>query len=126
MKKLFLLLFTTLLFVGCSTDDDTIYDYIGTWSGTYEGADKGTWNIVVASDGKVTGTMHSEDNQENYYISGRLSDSGDLNAVVGTPEDGEFKGTLNRKDKNGNGNWRNSIPTPIRTGTWKGEKSKKK
>ena len=121
MKKLFFLLLTAFLFIGCSSDEDTIYDYIGTWSGTYEGSDKGTWNIVVASDGKVTGTMHSDVNTENYKISGNLSESGDLNAVVGLPSDGEFKGSLTR-DKKGSGNWTNSVPTPDRSGSWTGEK----
>ncbi|EJL68244.1 hypothetical protein [Chryseobacterium populi] len=123
MKKLFLLLLTTFLLIGCSSDDETIYDYIGTWSGTYEGSDKGVWNIVVATDGKVTGTMHSDMNDENYNISGFLDDSGELNASLGLPADGEFRGTLNT-DKKGNGNWSNAVPTPTRSGTWSGEKDK--
>ena len=121
MKKLFLLLLTAFLFIGCSSSDDTIYDYIGTWSGKYTGSDDGTWNLVVASDGKVTGTMHSTVNDENYNISGNLTETGDLTAVVGLPDDGEFKGTLSR-EKNGNGSWSNAVPTPARSGTWTGEK----
>ncbi|MDR6525286.1 hypothetical protein J2787_000656 [Chryseobacterium rhizosphaerae] len=121
MKKLFLLLLTAFLFIGCSSDDDTIYDYIGTWSGTYEGSDKGVWNIVVDNAGKVTGTMHSDVNNENYNISGNLSTSGDLTAVVGLPSKGDFRGTLNT-DKKGNGNWSNSLSTPAKSGSWKGEK----
>lgn len=121
MKKFFLLLLMTFISIGCSSDDETIYDYIGTWSGTYEGSDKGIWNIVVASDGKVKGTMHSDVNNENYNISGNLSTSGELNASIGLPSDGDFRGTLTT-DKTGNGNWSNAVPTPTRTGTWKGEK----
>ncbi len=45
MKKLFLLFVTTFLLIGCTADDDTIYDYIGTWSGKYTGSDKGVWNL---------------------------------------------------------------------------------
>lgn len=123
MKKLFLLLFTAFLFVGCSSDEDTIYDFIGTWSGTYEGTEKGNWNIVVGGDGKVTGTMHSDQTNENYHISGNLSNSGDLNASIGAPADGEFKGTLTRENT-ASGNWTNSVPTPVRTGSWKGGKNK--
>lgn len=125
MKKLFLLLFSAFLFMGCSKDDDTIYDFIGTWSGTYEGTEKGDWNIVVATDGKVTGTLHSDTTTENYYISGHLSESGDLNATVGSSQDGEFKGTLNREDKKAVGTWTNAVPTPVRSGTWKGAKTSK-
>ncbi|MCC3215934.1 MULTISPECIES: hypothetical protein [unclassified Chryseobacterium] len=121
MKKLFLLLFTAFLFIGCSSDDDTIYDYVGTWSGSYEGGDKGVWNFVVDESGKVVGTMHSDVNNENYNISGNLSETGDLNATVGLPSKGEFRGTLST-DKKGNGNWSNSLPTPSISGTWKGEK----
>lgn len=125
MKKLFLLLLTAFLFTGCSKDDDTIYDFIGTWAGTYEGTEKGDWNIVVATDGKVTGTMHSDQTTENYYISGYLSESGELNATIGAPEDGEFKGTLTREDKKGNGTWTNAVPATVRSGTWKGAKTSK-
>lgn len=121
MKKLFLLLLTAFLFIGCSSDDDTIYDYVGTWSGSYDGNDKGVWNFVVDESGKVVGTMHSDVNNENYSITGNLSETGDLNARVGLPSQGDFKGTLTT-EKKGNGNWSNSIPTPAKSGTWKGEK----
>ncbi|WP_426478519.1 hypothetical protein ACP3T3_03375 [Chryseobacterium sp. CBSDS_008] len=122
MKKLFLLLLTAFVFIGCSSDDDTIYDYVGTWSGSYEGNDKGVWNFVVDESGKVVGTMHSDVNNENYNISGNLSETGDLNATLGLPSKGEFRGTLSSTDKKGNGNWSNSLPTPAKSGTWKGEK----
>ncbi|MFZ4928499.1 hypothetical protein [Chryseobacterium sp. Mn2064] len=121
MKKFFLLFLMAFLFIGCSSNDDTIYDYVGTWSGTYDGSDKGVWNIVVDTNGKVVGTMHSDVNQENYNISGNLSETGDLNASVGLPSEGDFKGKLGT-DKKGSGNWSNSIPTPARSGSWKGEK----
>ncbi|MGH1517113.1 hypothetical protein [Chryseobacterium sp. JK1] len=121
MKKFFLLFLMTFLFIGCSSNDDTIYDYVGKWSGTYDGSDKGVWNIVVDTNGKVVGTMHSDVNQENYNISGNLSETGDLNASVGLPSEGDFKGKLGI-DKKGSGNWSNSIPTPSRSGSWKGGK----
>ncbi len=121
MKKLFLLVFTAFLFIGCK-DEDTIYDFIGTWAGTYSGTQKGSWNIVVASDGKVTGTLDSEQSTENYYISGTLSESGDLSATIGSPADGQFIGKLNR-NKRGSGTWVNEVPSPSKSGTWRGEKT---
>lgn len=122
MKKLFLLFLTTFLLIGCSSNDDTIYDYVGTWSGSYEGSDKGVWNFVVDTNGKVVGTMHSDVNNENYSISGNLSETGDLNAKVGFPSSaGDFRGTLST-DKKGNGSWVNSFPTPAKSGSWKGTK----
>ncbi|MXS72864.1 MULTISPECIES: hypothetical protein [Chryseobacterium] len=124
MKKLFLLFLTTFLLIGCSTNDETIYDYIGTWSGTYEGTQKGLWNFVVASDGKVTGTMYSESTNENYNISGFLNNSGQLTAELVLPADGQFSGTLTL-DKTATGTWVNESPTPARSGTWKGTKDKK-
>lgn len=123
MKKLFLLLLTSFLLIGCTSDDETIYDYIGTWSGTYSGNDKGVWNFVVASDGKVTGTMHSDDNNENYNISGRLDASGQLTTELGLPADGQFNGKLT-VDEKGSGNWNNNLPNPVRSGAWTGEKNK--
>ncbi|MBK1896471.1 hypothetical protein [Chryseobacterium paridis] len=124
MKKFFFLLLAAFTFIGCSSDDDTIYDYIGTWSGTYAGSDKGVWNVVVASDGTVKGTMHSDVNNENYKIDGHLSDSGELNASLGLPADGEFRGNFDT-DKKGSGSWTNEVPTPTRSGSWSGEKDKK-
>ncbi|ASW76379.1 hypothetical protein IQ37_17850 [Chryseobacterium piperi] len=124
MKKLFFLLLTTFALIGCSSDDDTIYDYIGTWSGTYEGSDKGGWNFVVGSDGTVNGTMHSDINDENYKITGHLNNSGELNASVGLPSKGDFRGKLGT-DKKGNGSWTNAVPNPARSGSWAGEKDKK-
>ena len=121
MKKFFLLLLTAFLCIGCSSDDDTIYDYVGTWSGTYEGSDKGIWNFVVASDGKVKGTMHSDVNDENYNISGNVSTTGELTGSIGLPSDGTFRGTLTT-EKKADGSWVNSIPNPDRSGSWKGEK----
>ncbi|UOE39488.1 MULTISPECIES: hypothetical protein [Chryseobacterium] len=125
MKKLFMLFWAAFLLIGCSSDDETIYDYIGTWSGTYVGTDKGVWNFVVASDGKVTGTMHSETNNENYNISGFLNKSGQLTADLVLPEDGQFSGNLTL-DKKANGTWNNDSPTPKRSGTWTGLKDSKK
>ncbi len=125
MKKLFLLLLTTFFLIGCNSDDDTLTNYIGTWSGTYSGsADKGIWNFVVSTDGKVTGTMHSDTNNENFNISGRLSTTGQLTASVGLPSDGQFMGNLNEEKGNGNGNWSNKLKNPATTGTWQGEKNK--
>ena len=112
MKILFLLLLTAFLF-------------IGTWSGTYEGTETGTWYFVVANDGKVTGTMHSDVTNENYNISGNLSTSGDLNAVIGLPSDGEFRGKLNVEEEGkekANGTWVNAVTDPDISGTWTGEK----
>ncbi|WP_299182102.1 hypothetical protein [uncultured Chryseobacterium sp.] len=125
MKKLFLLLLTAFLFIGCSSEDENMYDYIGTWSGTYEGTETGTWYFVVANDGKVTGTMHSDVTNENYNISGNLSTSGDLNAVIGLPSDGEFRGTLNVEEEGkekASGTWKNAVTDPDISGTWTGEK----
>lgn len=126
MKKFFLLVFTALMFIGCNSDDElTIYDYIGTWSGTYTGTnDKGEWNFVVADDGKVTGTMHSNNFNENYSINGRLDRSGQLVSELALPAKGNFNGTLNT-EKKGNGTWNNSIPNPARSGNWEGSKIKK-
>ncbi|MEG0759944.1 hypothetical protein [Chryseobacterium sp.] len=124
MKKLFLLLLTIFSLIGCTSDDETLNDYIGTWSGTYQGTEKGLWKLVVASDGKVTGTMYNETSNENYNISGFLDRSGQLTAELVIPADGQFTGTLNT-EKKGSGSWTNESPTPIRSGSWTGEKDKK-
>ncbi|MCD1117242.1 hypothetical protein [Chryseobacterium turcicum] len=124
MKKLFLLLLTIFSLIGCTSDDETLNDYIGTWSGTYQGTEKGLWKLVVASDGKVTGTMYNESSNENYNISGFLNSSGQLTAELVIPADGQFSGTLNT-EKKGSGSWTNESPTPVRSGSWSGEKDKK-
>ncbi|MBD8081586.1 hypothetical protein [Chryseobacterium caseinilyticum] len=126
MKKFFLLALMAVMFISCNSDDDlTLVDYIGTWSGTYTGTnDKGDWNFVVADDGKVTGTMHSIDTNQNFAIIGRLDRSGQLIAELALPAKGNFNGTLTT-EKKGNGSWDNSLPAPARSGNWEGSKDKK-
>jgi len=126
MKKFFLLVFMAIMFIGCNSDDElTLVDYIGTWSGTYTGTnDKGDWNFVVADDGKVTGTMHSVNTNQNFAIIGRLDRSGQLVAELALPAKGNFNGTLT-VDKTGSGSWDNSLPAPARSGNWEGVKDKK-
>lgn len=123
MKKYLLLFFAFILLVGCNSDEDTLYENIGTWSGMYQGsADKGMFNFVISTDGKVTGTMHSDTFNENYYFTGRVGSSGQLTAELGYPQKGRFNGNL--ADKKGNGDWENNLPTPKRIGTWTAEKNK--
>jgi hypothetical protein len=67
--------------------------------------------------------MYNETNNENYNISGFLDRSGQLTAELVLPADGQFNGTLNVEEK-GSGNWTNESPTPVRSGSWSGEKNK--
>jgi len=64
--KLFLVLIAvTLIFQACSSDDvndpiTEISQYAGTWSGTYNGDDNGTWTITFSADGLfVSGSGYS-------------------------------------------------------------------
>lgn len=65
--KLFLLLTAiTLTFQACSSDDEDndpiaeISPYAGTWSGTYDGDDDGTWTIEFSAKGLfVSGSSYS-------------------------------------------------------------------
>ncbi|WP_262147418.1 hypothetical protein [Chryseobacterium foetidum] len=126
MKKFFLLALMAVMFIGCNSDDElTLIDYVGTWSGTYTGTnDKGDWNFIVADDGKVTGTMHSINSNQNFAIIGRLDRSGQLVAELAVPAKGNFNGTLT-VEKKGNGAWDISLPAPARSGNWEGVKDKK-
>ncbi len=108
MKNLLLMLtVVTLTFYSCTNDDDddipVISPYAGTWSGTYDGDDSGTWITVISDSGKlVKGSSYSNNAQQTFG-----------QAAQTITADGVGKGTSS------NGTWSDSQFTGNNvTGTW--------
>lgn len=123
---LYLFLLVGLTLFGCSGSDDndteeefSLILIAGSWSGTFDGGDSGNYSVVVGTDGTVTGTAFSNDLQRNLALNGTIDDDGNLDAVVGSAENGaSFTGKF--RATTSSGIWRN--PSLNLTGTWEGTK----
>ena len=114
MKNLFrktTLILILIINFSCSNNDDSSTNinsnFVGDWSGTFNGDDAGTWEVNVSSNGTVSGTAHSTTFSDNYQIQGNVNNNGELTATIGTSDvGGEFIGQLS--GNNANGIWNNS------------------
>lgn len=124
MKKLIFLPALILLFIGtsCSEDGGEEIDssFVGSWSGTYSGDDRGIWTVNVSASGNVTGTATSSFTQDSADINGRVTDNGALSATVGSSEDRTFVGQLG-DDNEAGGTWVDDRRD--QNGTWTGRKN---
>ncbi|THB80465.1 MAG: hypothetical protein D3926_06865 [Desulfobacteraceae bacterium] len=81
MKKL-LIIFIFLCGI-TSSALGAVDDYVGTWSGTYSGADSGTWMAVIENTGNVKMLFHSStDNEMDGSDGYDVSESGSLTAIT--------------------------------------------
>jgi hypothetical protein len=117
------ILFITLVVLvnySCKKDDSLSFLYSSTWKGTYTGSkDNGTWRVNIYSDGKVTGTAHSDVYYESYDLSGTMSADGKFYATFGTTSlGGSFTGKMT--DNTISGTWVNNILGM--SGNWSGSK----
>lgn len=126
-KFLTLLVFTlAFLTFNCGgSDDDTPEEEVsleiiaGSWSGTFEGDDSGTYTVVVNANGTVTGTAFSDDLQQNLALNGTIDNAGNFDAVAGSAANGAtFTGKF--RATTSSGTWNN--PTFNESGTWQGTK----
>ena len=93
----------------------------GTWSGTFSGNDSGTWLVLIDSDGKVSGTAHSNSSND-YAVEGIVTSNGELSATLGTTSSGgQFSGVLDDNGM-GSGTWSTPIWFITYDGTWIGSK----
>ncbi|UGS22930.1 hypothetical protein [Flavobacterium channae] len=123
LKKAVLILILIINF-SCLNNDDSSSNinsnFVGNWSGTFNGDDTGTWDVNVSSNGTVSGTAYSITFSDNYQIQGSVNNNGELTATIGTSDvGGEFIGQLN--GNNANGIWNNSEAEM--NGNWIGTKN---
>ena len=98
--------------------DTLLRTMAGIYNGTFTGDNAGTWTIVVADDGSITGSGCSTVSGLGFTVSGTVSSSGD--GAFGTGGSASFEGTF---DLGGNfsGTWSDSMSAD--TGTFTGAKA---
>jgi hypothetical protein len=69
---------------GTFTGGRTALIYVGSYAGTYGGADYGTWTATVRLDGKVTGTGVSNLYHQSFVVDGWVTGAGLLQADIRT------------------------------------------
>ena len=106
--------------IGCSkNNEDQQVIYAGDWSGTYSGDDSGTFAVTISESGKVTGDAFSNNLSQTLPLNGQINSSGDLDAVLGSAENGaSFTGKFSATTASGT--WNN--PSFQGSGTWSGTK----
>lgn len=79
---------------------------LGNYSGTYGGADEGTFNVVVASNGMVQGTGYSNKSRVGFIASGLVSASGQMQ-LSGSGQAGSstFAGMIDLRTGTVRGQW---------------------
>lgn len=127
MKKTIWILLLSFFFVGCSKDDDNDVNtsaYAGVWLGTYSGDDdNGIWQVTISNTGEVNGTASSYVFEEQYSLSGTVTEAGVMNLTVGNASSGStFVGQLDAENGTGSGTWVNNVVDPPINGTWIGVK----
>ncbi len=95
---------------GASDPAATASVYAGSYTGTFSGADSGTWTITVDTSGKISGTAISSDNDNN-TITGQVNCSGTFTASSSTASwGGSATGSVNRETGTLTGTWITSNP----------------
>ncbi|GAB0156231.1 hypothetical protein CHRYSEOSP005_14950 [Chryseobacterium sp. Alg-005] len=111
---LFLLLAFSILFIGCSSDNDNseepkpnITAFVGKWSGKlysdkFGSAYYGDWEFEVKADGSIINGKVIKEGQQTYTINGNIEvlNPGYSANLTGTfsggSSSGNFRGTLNK------------------------------
>jgi hypothetical protein len=96
------------------------FEYSGIWRGTYDGDDRGTWEVGIDTEGDITGSGVSELGY-SFVISGLMPANGELRALAaGSTSDGaEYEGTA-RTSGEVSGTW--VVPGTNSSGTFSGRR----
>jgi hypothetical protein len=123
-QTLLIIILVSLLSVSCKDDNTdaventTSFAFAGSWTGTYIGDDDGTLDLVVQENGRLAGTIFSNNIQQSVNITGTINEDGqfiDCQTSTGTKFNGSISPTK------GDGTWRHDIL--IISGTWTAQKS---
>lgn len=127
--KLFALMAMAIITISsCSKEEtpeptpvNTDSPYMGSWEGTFDGGDDGTWAMTVDKDGALTGTFTSTNSSSTYSYTGNVSSTGVITAdIIVNGVTLDFTGQVASDNKTASGTWGNpSVPI---TGTWTGTK----
>ena len=121
MKKLlYTFLAVSIIFSACKKEENNSSNsFSGNWSGIYWGEESGTWVGTVTSDGDFVNGIITSENNDIYFATGSVTNSGSFEVTIGTVTSGAvFTGNAN-----GNivqGEWVNS--SEVISGEWSGTK----
>ena len=78
----------------------------GNYSGTYSGANAGTWSVVVSGNGTITGSGYSNTDMVGFTISGSVNSAGSASfSTGGVAGTADFAGTINIATSTVSGIW---------------------
>ena len=78
---------------GISSSNTGIAQFVGYWSGTYSGDERGTWSCTVDTSGVVSGTTFAPDG--DYDLVGTVTTEGSMTATAGNVATGaSFDGQM--------------------------------
>ncbi len=119
--KKFTLAMLMLFFAASACKKNPYENYEGSWSGTYQGGDSGSWNVNIDDEGKISGTAESDSVPDfPFDFDGQLSEDGDFDASVDLFfTTAEFEGKID--GSNASGTWKNEGDQI--NGTWSGKKN---
>lgn len=136
MKKsqlFLLLLFMTPFFIGCSSDDDNtsnnqenVSEFRGTWTGSFNGDDMGTWEVTIDEVGTISGSFSSASVGIPVPLEGQVQENGDFLATSGSTQVGStFTGdlTVNGEQASAEGTWSFSANGQNSMGDWSGTRT---
>jgi hypothetical protein len=99
--------------------DTLLSTMAGIYNGTYSGDDTGTWTLVVAEDGTITGSGCSTTAGGDFTLSGTVASDG-VSAIGTGGDSAEFEGTFSLTG-NFSGTWSDTANTD--TGTLSGDRA---
>jgi hypothetical protein len=79
----------------------------GNYSGSYGGANVGTWSVTVSTNGTITGNGHSNTDNVDFTISGSVNTAGStsFSSTSGIAGTADFTGSINIATAMVSGNW---------------------
>jgi hypothetical protein len=96
--------------------------FAGTYQGTYDGDEKGTWTVTIDGSGNITGSGFSTTYQFTFGVTGSVNANGSMSlAASGSAGSAAFNGTVDVAVGKVTGNWQ-YVPPPG-GGTFDGEKT---
>lgn len=102
--------------------------FIGSFTGAFLGEDEGNFNVVVASNGTVSGTGYTTKHRQSFVVAGIVSASGEMKLTgSGNAGSASFNGLINQQTGMVTGQWhwvRGQVASLQPSGVFSGRKQR--